>query len=55
LQFGTEVVVSEDKSLATLLGASPGASTAVDIMLRIVEQCFPQYSKDAIKKLIPTY
>lgn len=55
LQFGTEVVVAEDTSLATLLGASPWASTAVDIMLRIVEQCFPQYTKDAIKTLIPTY
>src|SRR5699024_12028483 len=29
LQFGTEVVSSSDGSIAALLGASPGASTAV--------------------------
>src|SRR5690606_27552666 len=33
LQFGTEVVASGDGSIAGLLGASPGASTAVPIML----------------------
>ncbi len=43
LQFGTEVIVSADKSLSTLLGASPWASTSVSIMLQIVEKCFPQY------------
>ncbi|MEJ7464383.1 malate:quinone oxidoreductase, partial [Staphylococcus saprophyticus] len=33
LQFGTEVITSEDGTLAALLGASPGASTAVAVML----------------------
>ncbi len=55
LQFGTEVIVSEDKTLATLLGASPGASTSVDIMLEIVEKAFPQFGVDEIRKLIPSY
>lgn len=62
LQFGTEVIVSADHTLATLLGASPWASTAVDIMVNIIEQCFPQYCESsddqtspAIQKLIPTY
>lgn len=54
LQFGTDVVVSEDKSFATLLWASPGASVSVDIMLRIVEQCWPQYH-NKISKIIPSY
>jgi malate dehydrogenase (quinone) len=54
LQFGTEVIVSWDKSLATLLWASPWASTAVEIMLKIVKQCFPQYV-DKINTLIPSY
>jgi malate dehydrogenase (quinone) len=54
LQFGTEVIVSWDHTLATLLWASPGASTSVDIMLRIVEQCWPQYH-DKISTLIPSY
>ncbi len=41
LQFGTEVVAASDGSLAALLGASPGASTAVSIMLEVLEKCFP--------------
>ena len=40
LQFGTELVEAADKSLVALLGASPGASTAVWIMLRVIEGCF---------------
>jgi len=41
LRFGTEVVTSADGSIAALLGASPGASTAVSIMLELLERCFP--------------
>ena len=41
LQFGTEVVTSSDGSLAALLGASPGASTSVSIMIEVLEKCFP--------------
>lgn len=55
LQFGTEVVISEDKTLATLLGASPWAYTSVSIMAQLVEQCFPNYDKEQIIKLIPSY
>ncbi|MCU1414645.1 MAG: malate:quinone oxidoreductase [Microbacteriaceae bacterium] len=43
LQFGTEVVTSADGSIAGLLGASPGASTAVPIMLDVLEKCFPEH------------
>ena len=39
LQFGTEVITSEDGTLAALLGASPGASTAVDIMFDVLQRC----------------
>ncbi|MCB9668267.1 MAG: malate dehydrogenase (quinone) [Alphaproteobacteria bacterium] len=42
LQFGTEVVTSADGSIAALLGASPGASTAVAIMLDVITRCFPE-------------
>jgi malate dehydrogenase (quinone) len=41
LQFGTEVVTSADGTIAALLGASPGASTAVSIMLEVLARCFP--------------
>ncbi|WP_025732580.1 malate dehydrogenase (quinone) [Carnimonas nigrificans] len=42
LQFGTEVVAAKDNSIAALLGASPGASTAVSIMLGLLERCFAE-------------
>ncbi|MFD5226585.1 malate dehydrogenase (quinone) [Microbacterium sp. NPDC058342] len=57
LQFGTEVIASQDGTIAGLLGASPGASTAVPIMLGLLERCFPdQYAgwKPALRELIPT-
>nr|WP_235678050.1 malate:quinone oxidoreductase [Mycolicibacterium sarraceniae] len=42
IQQGTELVVSADGTIAGLLGASPGASTAVPIMLEFLQRCFPQ-------------
>ena len=41
LKFGTEVVTSADGSIAALLGASPGASTAAAIMVELLQRCFP--------------
>jgi malate dehydrogenase (quinone) len=60
LQFGTEVVSSADGSIAALLGASPGASTAVSIMLGLIQKCFPEQSKSEawqakLRELIPSY
>ncbi|MBP1933709.1 malate dehydrogenase (quinone) [Ammoniphilus resinae] len=58
LQFGTEVISASDGSLAALLGASPGASTAVSIMLELIGKCFPQHLKawePKIKEMIPSY
>lgn len=40
LQFGTEVVSAQDGSIAALLGASPGASVSVPIMVELIERCF---------------
>ena len=60
LEFGTEVVSAADGSLAAMLGASPGASTAVAIMLDILKRCFKdKMNSDGwqakIKKMVPTY
>ena len=60
LQFGTEVVASADGSLATVLGASPGASTAVSIILQVLETCFPDQMgsdawKAALSEMVPAY
>nr|MBF0683266.1 malate dehydrogenase (quinone) [Pseudomonas sp.] len=45
LQFGTELVSSKDGSIAALLGASPGASVTVSIMLDLIERCFPEQAR----------
>lgn len=60
LEFGTEVVVAEDGSIAALLGASPGASTAVSIMLGLIPKCFKGDSQQAswknkLKEMVPSY
>jgi len=60
LQFGTEIVSSSDKTLAALLGASPGASTAVSIMLNVLKECFPEELKSEawqtkLVEMIPSY
>ncbi|RDV10399.1 malate:quinone oxidoreductase [Pontibacter diazotrophicus] len=60
LEFGTEVVSAADGSIAALLGASPGASTAVSIMLTLLGRCFKDEvnSKEwqaKLKQMIPSY
>ncbi|MHA0856947.1 malate:quinone oxidoreductase [Paenibacillus sp. CMAA1364] len=58
LQFGTEVINAADGSVAALLGASPGASTAVPVMLEIIKRCFPEHMDEwepKIKEMIPSY
>jgi malate dehydrogenase (quinone) len=47
LEFGTELVCSEDNTLAALLGASPGASTSVKAMLDVLKKCFSDEMKTA--------
>jgi malate dehydrogenase (quinone) len=60
LEFGTEAIVSSDGSVAALLGASPGASTAAAIMLSILPKCFKDECKtDAwqskLKEMAPSF
>jgi malate dehydrogenase (quinone) len=60
LEFGTEVVSAADGSIAALLGASPGASTAVSIMIDLVKKCFPAQANSAewqkkLREMIPSY
>lgn len=60
LQMGTEVVSSADGSLAALLGASPGASTSVPIMLDVLSRCFAsqlatQTWQERLRALLPFY
>ncbi|KEQ31705.1 malate:quinone oxidoreductase [Pedobacter antarcticus] len=60
LEFGTEVVAAGDGSIAALLGASPGASTAVSIMVTLLEKCFKEEMntkewQNKLKHMIPSY
>lgn len=59
LQFGTEIVSNEDRTLLALLGASPGASTAVSIMLNLLNICHTDKMNGAwqskLKEVFPSY
>ncbi|MFB8385771.1 malate:quinone oxidoreductase [Microbacterium sp. NPDC055910] len=58
LQFGTEVITGADGTIAGLLGASPGASTAVSIMLGLLKTCFPEQLpawEGRLRELVPSY
>lgn len=60
LEFGTEIVAAKDGSIASLLGASPGASTAVHAMLDVIERCFADRLdndqwREKLKVMIPSY
>jgi malate dehydrogenase (quinone) len=60
LEFGTELVAAEDKSLVALLGASPGASTAAFIAVGVLEKCFASELTESgwlpkLREMIPTY
>lgn len=60
LEFGTEIVAAKDGTLAALLGASPGASTAVNAMISVIERCFPEKIQTAqwqerMKIMVPSY
>ncbi|MBB3214235.1 malate dehydrogenase (quinone) [Herbaspirillum sp. Sphag1AN] len=60
LKLGTEVVSSKDGTIAGLLGASPGASTAAPIMLHVLETVFkdrvatPEW-QSKIRMIVPSY
>jgi malate dehydrogenase (quinone) len=60
LEFGTEIVSANDCTIAALLGASPGASVAVQAMIEVIERCFSAQLKTEgwqtkIKQLVPSY
>ena len=60
LEFGTEIVESADSSMVALLGASPGASTAVYIMINVIERMgptglLPDHWKQKMQTIIQSY
>ena len=60
VHYGTEVITDADHSISALLGASPGASVSVNIMLEVIKKCFPEllanpHGRTRMKAMIPTY
>lgn len=60
IYFGTELFAAADRSLAALLGASPGASVAVNIALETIKTCLPDLlatteGRTRMRRMIPTY
>jgi malate dehydrogenase (quinone) len=60
VHYGTEVITDSARSLSALLGASPGASVCVNIVLDVVKLCFPELIADSdsrrrLKEMIPTW
>ncbi|MDT5335303.1 MAG: hypothetical protein QOD90_808 [Mycobacterium sp.] len=58
LEFGTTVLAAADGSIAGLLGASPGASTAVPAMFDVLERCFPDQFpgwQPKLKEMVPSF
>ena len=60
VHFGTEVVTTGDRSVSALLGASPGASVCVNIVLEVAQKCFPDlFAKREVQgkltEMIPTF
>jgi malate dehydrogenase (quinone) len=58
--FGTEVFSPADRSLAALLGASPGASVSVNIAFEVIRTCLPELlasseGRSQMREMIPTF
>lgn len=59
VHYGTEVVTDADRTISALLGASPGASVSVRVMLDVIEKCFPHLVEGehlaTMREMIPHY
>lgn len=60
LKLGTEIVTDQQKTVAALLGASPGASTAAPITLNVMQKLFPQQFaspewQQKIRAIVPSF
>jgi malate dehydrogenase (quinone) len=60
VHYGTEVITNPDRTISALLGASPGASVCVHIVLEVIKNCFPKLvtsreGQARLKAMIPTY
>ncbi len=60
VHYGTEVITDSERTISALLGASPGASVCVHIVLEVIKKCFPDLvnspaGRARLKEMIPTF
>jgi malate dehydrogenase (quinone) len=60
VHYGTEVVTDAERSISALLGASPGASVSVHVMLEVIRKCFSsllesESGRGRMKEMIPSF
>ena len=60
VHYGTEVITDAARTISALLGASPGASVSVNIVLEVIKKCFPHLlstseGRARMKAMIPTF
>lgn len=60
VHYGTEVVTDKELSISALLGASPGASVSVYVMLEVIKKCFGHLLETGegyarMKEMIPNF
>jgi malate dehydrogenase (quinone) len=60
VHYGTEVISNASHTISALLGASPGASVSVHIVLEVIRTCLPELLKTdegraRMKAMIPNY
>jgi malate dehydrogenase (quinone) len=60
VHYGTEVITNPERTISALLGASPGASVSVNIVLEVIKMCLPHLLESAegkarMKAMIPIY
>jgi malate dehydrogenase (quinone) len=60
VHYGTEVVTNQARTISALLGASPGASVSVNIVLEVIKLCFPHLLESSagaerMSAMIPTW
>lgn len=60
VHYGTEVITNPERTISALLGASPGASVSVSIVLEVIRTCLPHLltspqGKARIQEMVPSF
>lgn len=60
VHYGTEVITDQARTIAALLGASPGASVSTSVAVQLLEQCMPAIlrspaGRERMQAIVPFY